>query len=67
MSRFDDQLVRKCEQRVTQDGLVAVAENQIHGPQSMSGAFWGSSTALWSDFNPPNLRGAVNGLGRGKM
>jgi hypothetical protein len=35
--------------RVTQDGLVAVAENQIHGPQSMSGAFWGSRTALWSD------------------
>jgi hypothetical protein len=34
MSRFDEpvtddsQLVRKCEQRVTQDGLVAVAENQ---------------------------------------
>jgi hypothetical protein len=41
--------------RVTQDGLVAVAENQIHGPQSMSGAFWGSRTALWSDSIPqPN-------------
>jgi hypothetical protein len=26
--------------RVTQDELVAVPANQIHGPQSMSGAFW---------------------------
>jgi hypothetical protein len=40
--------IRRClpPVRVTQDGLVG-AENQIRGPQSMSGAFWGA--VAWSD------------------
>jgi hypothetical protein len=27
-------------------------EKQIHGPQSMSGAFWGGRSAHWSEFDP---------------
>jgi hypothetical protein len=49
--------------RVTQDGLVSVAENRIHGPQSMSGAFWGSRTALWTDSIPQPTHSMLGGRG----